>query len=242
MIFNNSVINIKFPKTENIKRKYILHEDILNEKFNEASILPIPDDAPDDIPRILISSKGEHSQVNIAPGAVNLQTIYSGKYVKNWTLCEKYINSRVDDLMKLTEVFTEGTYDYIGVVVNLLWDDIQKDGNKVLFKNLFGRDAEDTLDDLEVKYTYVENEKYYVNITLRSAKQFKASLIGKAGDYNSDNLKEHTIAATIDINDRYSYNNFERYVSKKENFREIMHLVNIVINDKIGSLIERGDY
>ncbi len=242
MLFNNSAINIKFPKTENIKKKYILNSDILSEKFNEATVLPIPDEAPNEIPRILIKSKGEHSQVNISPEAVSLETVYSDEYVKKWSLCEKYINSRVDDLMKLTERFSEGTYNYIGVVVNLFFDDIPRDGNKVLFRNLFGKEAKDTLDDLEVKYTYVENEKYYVNIILRSAKQFDDSLSGKAGDYNDDNLKLHTIVATIDINDRYSYNSFKGYVSKKENFKEIMDLVSMVINTKMGSLIERGDY
>ena len=144
--------------------------------------------------------------------------------------------------MKLTERFSEGTYNYIGVVVNLFFDDIPRDGNKVLFRNLFGKEAKDTLDDLEVKYTYVENEKYYVNIILRSAKQFDDSLSGKAGDYNDDNLKLHTIVATIDINDRYSYNSFKGFVSKKENFKEIMDLVSMVINTKMGSLIERGEY
>ena len=75
MIVQNSAVNIMFTRCENIKKQYILNEEVLKEKFNEANILPIPDDAPTEIPRILVKTKGEHSQLSIAPEATNFQTV-----------------------------------------------------------------------------------------------------------------------------------------------------------------------
>lgn len=227
---------------ENIKRKYILHENILEDKFNEASILPIPDDAPSEIPRIVIKSKGEHSQVSIAPEAVNLQTIYTDEYLTNWNLCENYIKSRVNDLLKLTDSITEKKYEYFGVVVDLVLDEYTDNGNEILYKNLFNKQPQNTLEDLVVKYTFVEDEKYYVNITLQSVKIFDDSLKDVAGNFKKENIKKHTIVATLDINDRYSHNTHVGYTSTKEKFGEIMTLMSKIINEKLNILVERGDY
>lgn len=242
MIIKNSEINIRFPRVDNIKKQYILNEEILKDKFNEANILPIPDDAPTEIPRILISSIGEHSHMNIAPEAVNLQTIYTDEFNENWELCEQYINSRIEDVFKLTDKFTMDRYNYIGIVTNLVWDDIQKDGNKKLFQNLFGKEAIDNLDDLMVRYTYVEKEKYFVNITLQSAKIYNNSNGEESGSFSDENLEAHTVAITMDINDRYLFNKQKGYTSNKESFKDIMALTTDIINSKLRSLVEEGEY
>ena len=49
----------------------------MKEHFNEATVLPIPDDAPLEIPRIIIKSLNEHSQLNISPIATTLQINYN---------------------------------------------------------------------------------------------------------------------------------------------------------------------
>ena len=241
MVIQNSAINFKFPRVENVKRKYILNQDILKEKFNEANILPIPDDAPSEIPRILISSKGEHSQVSIAPEAITIQTTYSDEYLTNWEKCSEYMKTRANDIYSLTDKLTDN-YDYIGVVTNLIWNDIQEKGNQVLFSNIFGKCAAENLDDLVVKYTYVENEKYYVNITIQSVRIFKQADPNAAGMFTDDNLQTHTVSIMLDVNDRYAFNRTKGYNSTKENFEEIMALTTNIINNKLKCLVEKGEY
>lgn len=242
MIIQNSEINIKFPRVENIKRKYILHEEILKDHFNEANILPIPDDAPAEIPRILIKSKNEHSQMNISPDGIKLQTEYSDKYTQDWSLCEKYITTRVNEIYELADKLTEERYDYIGVVANLLWDDITTEGNKILYRNLFGKDASSNLDDLVVRYTYIEEDKYYVNIAIQSARMYENIRPDESGNFTDENLKAHTISISLDINDRYLFNSKKDYVSTKEVFNEIMSLTTNIINNKLKDLVEKGEY
>ena len=242
MIIQNSAVNIMFSRCENIKKQYILNEEILKERFNEASILPIPDEAPSEIPRVIVKTKGEHSQLSIAPEAVNFQTIYSDDYTQNWELCEEYIKSRIENIFKLTDKFTAEQYNYIGIVTNLIWDNVSKDGNKILFKNLFGIPSADNLDDLVVKYTYIEKEKYYANITLQSARIYKNSNVNEAGSFVEDNLEAHTIGITLDINDRYAFNMQKGYLSNKTNFDELLNLTTVIINSKLKNLVEKGAY
>ena len=151
MIIQNSTVNIVMPRVENIKRKFILHEDLLKTHYNEANILPIPDEASIEIPRIVVTSKGEHSQLSISPEAVSLETVYTDDFTSRWDLCRKYIMDRMGDIFGLTEIFTDEGYNYIGIVSNLLWNDITAEGTRVLFQNLFGKIPEETLDGLLVK-------------------------------------------------------------------------------------------
>ncbi len=242
MVIQNSAVNVTYQRVENIKSEYLLNADILRDRFNEATILPIPDDAPLEIPRILATTKQEHSQLNIAPKSLSFLTQYTDDYVSEWNLCEKYINTRVGDIFSLTSSFTGGVYNYIGVVTNLIWDDVDTDAHDFLYKNLFKCDRRDNLDDLEVKYTYIEEEKYYVNITLRSARVFDNLNLDEAGIYEDDKLIKHTISITVDVNDRYSYNRTKGYTSSRDRFDEIMRIVSTIINDKVRRLVECGEY
>lgn len=242
MIIKNSAVNIAFNRSENIKRKYILNEHILEKRFNSANILPIPDDAPSEIPRIIVKSKGEHSQLNIAPEAVNLQTAYTDEFQANWDLCEQYMRERIDDVFKLTDSFCDGSYKYVGIVAELIWDEINEEGHKRLFGNLFEKDAPSTLDDLVVKYTYIEDEKYYANITLQSSRIYQNIANNKSGQFTRDKLTSHTVSVLLDINDRYSFNNKENYNSDKDVFDELMTLTTRIIKEKLRGLVEKGDY
>lgn len=242
MIIQNSAVNILFSRCENIKKQYILNEDILKEKFNEANILPIPDDAPSEIPRIIVKTKGEHSQLNIAPEAATFQTVYTDEHTEKWELCEEYVKSRIEDVFSLTDKFASEKYKYIGIVTNLIWNNVMEKGNKTLFHNLFGNTPADNLEDLVVKYTYIEKERYYVNITLQSIKIFNDSDDGVAGNYGDDNLKAHTIGITLDVNDRYAFNQQKGYNSNKERFDELMYLTTKIISGKLKNLVEKGVY
>ncbi len=242
MIIQNTAVNIRFSRIENIKRKYILNEDVLKDNFNEASILPIPDDAPMEIPRILIKSKGEHSQVSIAPEAITFQTQYTDAYTEDWNLCHKYISTRTQDIFNLTDGFTSGDYHYIGIVSNLIWNDVQTAGNKVLYKNIMGKEAADNLDDLVIRYTYVVDEKYYVNITLQSVREYDVLDGNMSGALAEKNLRSHTISIGLDVNDRYLFNQEEGYISNREKFEEMLDLTTHIINNKLKSLVETGEY
>ena len=89
MLIKNTSISIKYQKIDNLKKNYFLNEDILKEHFNEATVLPIPDDAPLEIPRIIIKSLYEHSKLNISPIATTLQINYNEGFETDWKRSEE---------------------------------------------------------------------------------------------------------------------------------------------------------
>lgn len=242
MIIQNTNVAITFPKVENIKSKYLDNKNFLKERFNEANILPIPDDAPIEIPRILIKSKGEHSQVSISPNVINLQTIYSNNYTNDWEICEKYIDDRINDIFDFADEITGAEYCFIGVVTNLIINEAEENAHKRLYENLFNKAAPKNLEDLIVRYTYNEENKYYVNITLQSAKIYNNVNNNKFGQFTADKSERHSINIEIDINDRYSYNENVGYISNRQHYSAIMDLTTKVIKEKLNNLVERGEY
>lgn len=83
MIIQGTSITVTYKKIEGIKKVYYNNEEILKAFFNEATVLPIPDDAPFEIPRILIKTKNEHAQLNISPIAATFEVHYDAGFERD---------------------------------------------------------------------------------------------------------------------------------------------------------------
>lgn len=242
MLIKSSIVNTAYKLVDDIKQEYISYQDNFKSNFSEPTILDLPQNAPVEVPRIFMKSKGEHTQISIAPAASCMQIQYTDEYVKAWELCERYLKSRADDLFGFIDVVAHNNYKYLGVITNIVWNDVSNEGQKNLYKNLFGKEAPKALDDLVVKYTYVEEDSYYVNITLQSSQMYEECEEDSAGMFSNEKLKAHTVIVVLDINDRYSYNKKEGYVSNKDVYDSLLKITSDIIVNKIQTLIETGEY
>ena len=147
--------------------------------------------------------------------------------------------SSVFDFLNL---MTDNDYEYIGVVSNIIVDDIQKEGARVLSNNLLKRKL-DNIFDINIKYTFVEEKNMFVNIMLQNARLFKDGVnVDNAGELNLENQKKESIGAIIDINDRYGFNNDKNYKTSSEMLGKLLDKMSEIIDDKLMPLIERGEY
>lgn len=242
MIIQDSTITIKFARVENLKRLYFKNEDALREAFNEATVLPIPDDAPSEIPRIILKSKNEYTQLNISSDTISMQTVYDESYRKNWTLCEKYINDKIKYLFDFADSLTNGNYNYVGIVISIIEDEINKNATEILTSNLLSKKSQTSPYDLNIKYTFLEENAYFVNIAIQNVRVFSGDTDASVSGALSDaNLRAHTIGATVDVNDRYRFNNVNDYKSGKESLIKVLSLTTKSI-EKLGPLIKEGVY
>jgi predicted small secreted protein len=243
MLIKNTSISIKYKKIDNLKKNYFINEDILKEHFNEATVLPIPDEAPLEIPRIIIKSKNEHSQLNISPIAATLQIDYNDGYEKDWNKCEDYIINKMKIVFSFFNILTKNEYEYIGVVSEILLDEYLRDGAKILAHNLLKNSGESSIYDLNIRYTFVKEDKIFVNIMLQNARLFKDGIdTNCAGELSIDNQVSESIGAVIDINDRYGYNTCKDYKTDSSKLDCIIDEMTEVIDGKLNELIEKGVY
>ena len=244
MLIQGTSVSVTYKRIEGIKKAYYNNENILKSFFNEATVLPVPDDAPDEIPRIMLKTLHEHAQLSITPVAATFEVSgYDEGFEKDWAKCAEYICSRMEKVFDFLNVLTQNSYDYIGVVTSMLYDEVPQNGTEKLASTLLNVKKIKDIYDINIKYTFVERDMYYVNILLQNARLFKAGIVlNESGALSINNQTADSIGAIIDINDRYSFNNCEGHTTRDSNLGELVHEMSNVINNKLHSLIEKGEY
>lgn len=243
MIIQQTAISLRYKKIDNLKRMYFANEEILKDQFNEATVLPIPDDAPFDVPRIVVSSKNEHSQFNITPVNATLQTNYNDGYEKDWQACKNYIIQKMDSVFSFLNVMTKNEYEFIGIVTTILIDGLNDKPTKILTNNLLNWSSQKDIYDLNIRYTFVEEERYFVNIALQNARLFNNAMQSDiAGSLGIKNQVAEAVGAIIDINDRYGFNNDSNYKTNQSTLDRLVEILSNNIDNKLRMLIEEGVY
>lgn len=243
MLIQETSISLRYKKIDNLKRMYFTNEDMLKEHFNEATVLPIPDDAPFDVPRIIVKSKNEHSQFNITPVNATLQIKYNSGFERDWEACKHYILEKMNSVFEFLNTITNNEYEYIGIVSTILMDEVNFDTTKILSQNLLNGKMQRDIYDLNIRYTFVEEEKLFVNITLQNARLFREGITPDiAGAFSKENQVSEVIGAVVDINDRYGFNNDTNYKTDQKMLEVLVEKLSNIIDNKLKTLIEQGVY
>lgn len=243
MLIQGTSVSVTYKRIDALKKTYYNNEDILKEFFNEAAVLPVPDNAPDEIPRIIVKTLHEHAQLNITPVTATLQILYNDGFERNWHSCASYIQKRMKTVFAFLNILTDNQYDYIGIVTNVLMDEIISDGAKILADNLLKVNNIGRIYDLDVKYTFIEDDNLYVNIMLQNARLFKDGISADtAGALRDKNQMAESIGAIVDINDRYGFNSSEEYHTSSAMLNSLIQKMSNVIDNKLESLIKQGVY
>lgn len=243
MLTQGTSITVTYKQVEGIKIAYYNNKELLKDYFNEATVLPIPDDAPLEIPRIIIKTKNEHAQLNISPIATTFEIRYDSGFERNWQECSAYITDRMSKVFKFLNILTDNKYEYIGLVSNVIYDEIEQEGAKKIAKNLLNATQISNLYDINIKYTFVENQKLFINIMLQNARLFKKGVsVNEAGALSVQDQVAESIGAIIDINDRYGFNTDPSYISDSSMLNTLIESMGIIIKNKLATLIEKGEY
>lgn len=243
MLIQGTSISVTYKKIDGIKRAYYNNEELLKEFFNEATVLPVPDDAPVEIPRIIIKTLYEHGQLNISPVAATFEVHYNAGFERDWEACVNYITERMVKVFEFLNLLTNNSYEYIGIVSNVLYDDVRDKGAKKLSETLLNSKKISDIYDVNIKYTFVESDCIFVNILLQNARLFRKGIVpDRAGALNLCNQIAESIGAIIDINDRYGYNSNPEYKSDSSKLQLLISSMSNIINNKLHTLIERGEY
>ena len=109
--------------------------------------------------------------------------------------------------------------------------------------NLLKNSDDSSIYDLNIRYTFVENDNIFVNIMLQNARLFKNGIDGDvAGNLSMDNQVSESIGVVIDINDRYGYNTCNDYKTDSNKLDFIIGKMTVVMNSKLKGLLEKGTY
>lgn len=243
MLIHGTSITVTYNKVEGLKRAYYENENILKDYFDEATTLPIPDEAPLEIPRIIIKTSHEHAQLNISPIAATFEVQYDSGFEENWNFCSKYIKERMDVVFQLLDLLTNKCYKYIGMVSNVFYNEVTQGATEKIAQVLLNAKKINNIYDINIKYTFVEDGNIFVNIMLQNARIFNnGAYIDSAGSFCESEQVSESIGVVVDINDRYGFNNNKDYKSDSQKLQKLISSMTNIIDNKLSNLIEKGEY
>lgn len=227
--------NVFFNPVTNIRERAIeLEGEFKNIIPAGFTILPeIGSMVPLEVPRILGSDSEGRYRLSLSPVVANIEQI---KIDKDISLKEAVLGfqSRCFDLYSIVTKLTPEIL-FCGITIGLEFSP-DSDAVELLKNNFVKLNTTKDLYDFGVKYTFVEDGKYYVNLSISNLRD--------------QVLNSTAISLQLDINDRYRFNTYNSSDLKNENDKHsesdvLQTLISIcedIIDNKIGDLLKNGVY
>ena len=226
-IYISSNLNIIFARKSNIRKNAYRIEDILEEKYDPAQILPIPDAADASHSRIILTSKHKYSRISFSQQHVNFQVNYDENFNRNRREIEDYLKDKVTLLFDVLRDIKANTYfSGMGTAARLEFNGtISGNSDNEIVEyiqqkfNILNIDEDENTQDIEYKKSKVFNNTFYSNELVRNFRQWTIQLFDSDVVHNqfikisNKNAQLRGIEIEVDYNDRYAYNEHTMYKS-----------------------------
>lgn len=216
-------------------------ENLLAGKFQTPlNLIPVPDEAPPEIPRISAISLHGHTSLNLS--MVNAQVIaqFDDCYAPNAEKCIDYMIEKEELLSSIMDTIRAKPL-YSGLITQLEYEKNSKPveyiKNHFLGANLIG-----SLNDVSMRLTYTVENDYYINIEIFNKRIYELPTLQFIKPPTQGELKEkaHVLGLSLDINDRFGYNSQSGYFTDKDKINKIFYLTKTTIENKMQSYVEGG--
>ena len=246
MFITESIIGFSFPRKAKIRQTALGLEETLGSFMAlPLQILPVPEDAPQDIPRAFGNSQGGHSTLTLTQVTANFKTIYDGNFNTEWDLCFDYLTEKVKLLFPFVNEIANGEILNFGIVLKIIYrSNIGESAHRIVKTIIKSNNLPSELDELSLKTTFYQNEKYYVNFLIESLRNYATSQVGDRDDIQilSKSPIAEALQFSIDVNDRYIGNFSSDYFTSEETSKEIMQIVSNIVRIRLEKIYSDGDW
>lgn len=240
MIIQSARFNIVFPRVNNIRKKAFEIEDRLTPHYSPVTLIPVPDDAPELIPRIQTTSRSGHSNIEISLTSAQVVVNYDDDFNGDWKKCFEYLKTRAGLMSHSLFPYLQEGVLFSGVTVESVVSDVPAID---LIKNQFLNYRSNLQPhDLEYKLAYVLNQENYINLGFRNSRTFEGMLPANTGmiDFSTFKEKSNVLAITVDINDRHAFNSDSNYRSDSNSTDQLFSILESLFDGKIQKMIQEG--
>ncbi|GAA0864566.1 hypothetical protein [Paraclostridium tenue] len=240
MKIDNIGFNLYMPKVDNIRRfAYDIEQELKEYFITPFNIIPIPDDAPEEIPRIIAKSQNGHSELSISSININLNIEFDDIYNRDIDRCFDYIKERISKLIDVFSKYSDGKFLFSGIISRVIIDDIE-DPIGFLSNNFLNVKSNNKLYNMSEKMAYLLDDTYYLNFNIYNIRTFEGVI---SENKVKPDVKEisHYMSIDIDMNDKYGYNHNEDHICTKDTIDHIIKSIKYNINQNINNIIEKKE-
>lgn len=225
-----------FSKDINIRKKANEIEAILENLYMQPQINSIQDDIEPNYPRIIFRAKNGHSIISISQVSIILEIIYD----ENISLSEKigYLKERcklIEEIIDKSKV----SLNFVGLATVVTIPTTQKESISIIQKKYMRENKVENYEDIGYRKTIIIDNKFYSNISIENYKEWEdLNYFGEVVKMPNKNIKECGIKLFVDLNDRYSFNENESYLSNIKITEEIIKKSFEIVRDEVVFLKE----
>ena len=247
MIITNSTFTLFFSENKQMRENFFKIEKHFDGYQRPFTLVPLPLDAPMEIPRIISTTENGHSQLTIRGNSVQLTTRYDNEYSDSISKCLEYKKNRVQqivDAMPLIDGMPKENqkFYYSGLSIDMIYN--ENDGinspvnylNEVHIKDNISLPIE----EMQCRLALVIENQFYLNIILQN-KKFYNGIADERGSLAGLKNSNDALLVSIDINDRYSFNNVANYNSSSERIIHLAAIMERFVNDYLPTYIKTGE-
>lgn len=236
MKIDNIGFNLYMPKIDNLRLKSQEIEKKLIEYFEPFSILPIPEDAPEEIPRMIAKSYKHHSELVISLINVQLNINFDDKFGFDESF--DYAKTRVDAIVDIFSEFSQGNFIFAGVTARVIIE--EEEPIDFLEKNFLNVKSSIRPYNMSEKIAYLLEDKYFLNFNIYNLRTFEGVFLGNK---IKPEVKEtsHVLAVEVDMNDKYGFNHNEDHTCKKETIQYTLDKIKNYTRINIEKMLSGGD-
>lgn len=238
--------NIFFPAFKNLRELFFEFEKELTDFMSPFELLPIPNDAPVEIPRIRAFSKSGHSSLLMTAQNAVITVNFDAEYWDNIDKCFNYIENKKNSLIAAYDSIllpkSRMNIFFSGLTSQIEFDesDIGTDPVSFINNNFVKIKSKQQLEDIFIKFTHIFNESFYINMEIQNIRFFSGTQFGSLMSVAGMRQQSHTIYVNLDVNDRYSYNLHPGYVTDKDKIKRIFTLSKRVVSRKLRNIVMEG--
>ena len=224
IIYDSMQFNVFFKPMPDIRKHSFKFEEDLKEYFPLSfNILPIPDNAPFEVPRIIGASPNQHSNIQISANMIQLSVLFDKEFSNDENKCYAYTKIRIERLLKVLENLSCEIL-FMGLITQCVENGVDKPRDFIR-KTFFNLKTSNELFDVATKATFVSDEQYYVNIELTNLRNDKGG---------------ESLGIVLDVNNRYIMN-FGKNNKDENPLEKILLLHSRILKEKINDFISKGE-
>lgn len=227
MVVQSCIFTIHFPQNAKIRERIFDLERHFTDFQSPFTLVPLPPDAPLELPRIIAATPHNHSQLTVCGNSAQLTTHFDYAYCHDVKHCIEYIREKCNRIVSALSIMTgdsspDAKFYYSGLSTTLLYDtsDGIEDPVKFISEKFLNCKSNLITDEVQFRLAFVIQGKYYANILAQNNRAFfgtpdeRGSIAGlKCGDSQ--------LQVVLDVNDRYAFNHETNYLSSLNSVSDI---------------------
>ena len=209
-----SRVTVLYQPIIDIRKKIFELEGAFGDGFLTPQLIPVPDEAPIELPRIEFRSQHGHTLVRFAQVRADLITNFDANFHSNLEKCEKYIRERSELLAKAIDICNP-EIAVTALALTIQWP--QSNGDEAsdlasLQERIFQECMRtNNVEDVRIHRSVKLENNYFLHTNFNNYRVYSAnkplnSPYPRLGELE---LKEYGLELETEINDRLAYHNGE---------------------------------